>query len=334
MGRAEEDDSMDVNTPTYETYIAYFIEALLSEKGYSPHTLSAYRHNLGEFFSYISEREAKEGRNKPIFPQDIDVMMIRDYLGYLFRKRNKKASMARKLSALRSFFKYLVKHNVVATNPCDGVSTPKQEKPVPHFLPVDDMFRLLDGVPAGSLLGMRNLAILETLYSTGIRVSEASGLNVCDVDTGQGMIRVRGKGNKERMIPIGQKALTAIGLYREMIEKVKQNRRELQGKENKYAIETERGDKTPLFLNKNNGRLSTRSIQRMLDTIAGRSGISIPVSPHVFRHSFATHLLNAGADLRVVQELLGHESLSTTQKYTHVTIDQLMETYDRSHPRR
>ncbi|MBU0994039.1 MAG: tyrosine recombinase XerC [Proteobacteria bacterium] len=328
-----------MTTSSHHQWIDYFIEALSSEKGYSIHTLRAYRQNLLEFFLYVTGKmvnaEAKKGVAPSIFPGDIDALMIRDYLGYLFKKKNKKSSISRKLSALRSFFKYLVKHGVIKDSPADLISTPKQEKPVPRFLPVDDMFRLIEAVPVNSLLGIRNLAILETLYSTGIRVSELAGLDQKDVDVNEGLIRVRGKGNKERIVPVGKKAVKAIQLYRETLSVqgvfCKSNRSEMTGK---VGLHTPTDGKTPLFLNKNRGRLSTRSIERMLDGVAIKSGLPVPVSPHVFRHTFATHLLDAGADLRIVQALLGHESLSTTQKYTHVTMDRLMETYDKSHPRR
>ena len=197
--------------------------------------------------------------------------------------------------------------------------TPKQKKSIPVYLPVDDIFRLLDSIRTDTLFDLRNRAIFETLYSSGIRVSELAGMNLFDVDFTKCVIRVLGKGNRERIVPVGRKALNAISDYRKRL----QIEAGIQADEN-----------TPLFLNKNNGRLTTRSMARILEKTAKECGLLIPVSPHSIRHSFATQMLDAGADLRVVQELLGHKSLSTTQKYTHVSIDRLMEIYDKSHPRR
>jgi integrase/recombinase XerC len=187
------------------------------------------------------------------------------------------------------------------------------------WLPVDDMFRLLDALKGDSLLTLRNRAIFETIYSCGLRVSEAAGLDVEDVDTSERLVRVRGKGNKERVIPIGKVSLEAVGRYRMALE-------------NQAPTAEKAGG--PLFLNRNGGRLTTRSMARILERVSSRCGIPIPVSPHALRHSFATHMLDAGADLKVVQEMLGHQSLSTTQQYTHVSISRLMETYDKAHPRK
>jgi len=248
----------------------------------------------------------------------VDGMMIRGYLGFL-HKRNKKATIARKLSSLRSFFRYLVKHGVIKDNPTDTILTPKQSKTIPAYLTVDDMFRLLDSIKANTLPGLRNRAIFEVLYSSGLRVSELAGMNTFDVDFTNHVIHVFGKGSKERIVPVGKKAIDAIKAYRERLQKEKNIKIDKNG---------------PLFLNKNNGRLTTRSIARILNKVVKECGLLTPVSPHALRHTFATHMLDAGADLRVVQELLGHKSLSTTQKYTHVTIDRLMEIYDKAHPRR
>jgi integrase/recombinase XerC len=301
--------------------IRSFIDSLHSEKGYAANTCRAYSHNLKEFVSYISENYlSKENQEDAdtVRADQVNALMIRGYLGFL-HKKNKKVTIARKLSAVRSFFRFLVKHGVILDNPLDLILTPKQKKTIPVYLPVDDVFRLLDSIQTHTLAGLRNRAIFETLYSSGIRVSELEGLNVFDVDFKKCLIRVVGKGNKERIVPIGAKAITAIKEYR--------NR-----------LQTEAGigenDNTPLFLNKNHGRITSRSIARILEKTAKECGLPIPVSPHALRHTFATHMLDAGADLRVVQELLGHKSLSTTQKYTHVSIDRLMETYDKAHPRR
>jgi integrase/recombinase XerC len=255
----------------------------------------------------------------------VDAAQIRGYLGYL-HGRNSKATAARKLAALRSFFRHLNKLGIVQENPAEGVRTPKHGKPMPVYLSVDDMFRLIDTVEPSGELGLRNRAILETLYSAGVRVSELSGLNMDDVDLGSGVIRVLGKGSKERIVPIGRKAVEAIAAYRNYI-----------GGKRKKGIpadpvnDAEKGG--ALFLNHRGGRLTTRSIARVVAGFARACGLAVPVSPHALRHSFATHLLDAGADLRAVQELLGHRSLSTTQRYTHVSIDRLMAAYDKAHPR-
>ncbi|MEA3279963.1 MAG: site-specific tyrosine recombinase/integron integrase [Thermodesulfobacteriota bacterium] len=300
--------------------IKIFIESLSSEKGYSENTCRAYAHDLEEFLCFIAENRfaGKKKNVDKIMADEVDGMMIRGYLGFL-HKRNRKVTIARKLSSLRSFFRSLVKHGVIQDNPTDTILTPKQSKTIPAYLTVDDMFRLLDSLKANTLLGLRNRAIFEALYSSGLRVSELAGMDTFDVDFTNHVVRVSGKGSKERIVPVGEKAIDAIKVYREKLQKEK-------------SIKTDK--KGPLFLNKNNGRLTTRSIARILNKVVKECGLLMPVSPHALRHTFATHMLDAGADLRVVQELLGHKSLSTTQKYTHVTIDRLMETYDKAHPRR
>ena len=298
-----------------------FIDSLHSEKGYAANTCRAYSHNLNEFISFVSENyfSNEDQKSDDLLKADqITSLMIRGYLGFL-HKKNKKVTIARKLSAVRSFFRFLVKHGVILDSPLDLILTPKQKKAIPVYLPVDDVFRLLDSIKTDTLAGIRNRAIFETLYSSGIRVSELEGLNAFDVDFKKCLIRVVGKGRKERIVPIGTKAIAAIKEYRKRLQE-------------EAGIGED--DNTPLFLNKDQSRLTSRSIARILDKTARECGFLIPVSPHALRHTFATHMLDAGADLRVVQELLGHKSLSTTQKYTHVSIDRLMETYDKAHPRR
>ncbi len=293
-----------------------FVESLASEKGYSIHTCQAYQHDLEEFAEICAGLLNKDIPD--IQADAIDALIIRGYLGRLYSS-NKKSSIARKLSAIRSFYRFLIRRSLIDTNPAESVRTPKQDKPIPVWLAVDDMFRLLNGVDVSTLLGTRDAAMLETLYSTGIRVSELTGINLYDVDSAQGLIRIRGKGNKERMAPIGNRALNAIRLYRERL-----------------ATDTGIGSQIngPVFLNDRGTRITPRSVQRILNNWAKQTGILFPISPHKLRHSFATHMLDAGAGLREVQELLGHQSLSTTQKYTHVSMDRLMEVYDRAHPRK
>lgn len=298
-----------------KTHIDDYVETLSAEKGFSTHTCRAYRRDLSEFFTEVAASlDVAEGS---LSLSQIETTVIRSYLGRLHR-RNKKSSIARKLSAVRSFYRYLDRHRLIEDNPIDGIMTPKQDRSLPNYLSVDEMFRLLDGIQTDRLLDRRNRAIFETLYSCGLRVSELSGMNVKDVDVDAGTVRVVGKGARERIVPIGKKALRAIETYRGRLAR--------RGKPSNAD--------GPLFLNKNGGRLTPRSIGRILGQLVERCGLLTPVTPHTLRHSFATHLLDAGADLRVVQELLGHKSLSTTQKYTHVSIDRLMAAYDKAHPRK
>lgn len=298
-----------------------FVAALPAERGYSVHTCRAYARDLEEFTRYLGEKGAGFVHQMPgggLGAGHVTAVMIRGYLGYLHQK-NQKSSIARKLSTLRSFFKFLVKKGLIEANPAAGVLTPKRDKTLPTYLPVDDVFRLLDSIEADTLQAARNRAIFETLYSCGIRVSELAGLNLHDLDAAAGTLKVFGKGARERLVPIGRKALAAIDAYRQMLA----SRSGMAG-----------GTNGPMFLNLQGQRLSSRSVARILKKIVTACGILTPVSPHTLRHTFATHLLDAGADLRSVQELLGHQNLSTTQKYTHVSIDRLMEIYDRAHPRK
>jgi integrase/recombinase XerC len=317
-----------MNSTSFDHLLNAFIDFLSTEKGYSDNTCRAYARDLEGFIAYFvgnralavtgGEDDADEIAD-PIADMDrISNLMIRGYLAELHRQGLKKTSMARKLSAVRSFFKFLEKHGVISGNPAETVLTPKQDKPIPNYLSVDDVFRLLDSVKTGDISGKRDRAILETLYSTGIRVSELAGLNRPDVDFSGKTIRVTGKGSKERIVPIGKTALAAILAYRDSLD----------------AKGSAVNPKGALFLNKNKGRLSVRSVARMLDRAARKAGLTVPVAPHDLRHSFATHMLDAGLDLRMVQELLGHRQLSTTQRYTHVSIDRLMAAYDQAHPRK
>ncbi len=309
--------------------IQSFIAVLSTAKGYSENTCRSYRSDLLEFADIIkrvglSDKALQSmSKSDTLTPDAVTGIAIRGYLGHL-HQHCKKSTIARKLSAVRSFYRYLVHHGYIDVNPSDAVQTPKQDQPIPTYLPIDDMFRLLASVKTDTLLGLRNRAMFETLYSTGIRVSELAGLDVQDIDFHEHVIRVKGKGGHERMVPIGKTALSSIEAYRKQIE----------SKDRGTQSQAERVSGDPLFLNKFNTRLSVRSIARILEKTTRECGIAIPVSPHAFRHTFATHMLDAGADLRVVQELLGHKSLSTTQKYTHVSIDRLMEVYDKAHPRK
>jgi integrase/recombinase XerC len=311
-----------METATCDALLNMFLEYLASEKGYSENTCRGYRHDIGEFVHIVARRNADVDTSPAppgaLRPGQITVLMIRGYLTALYKK-NSKATIARKLSAVRSFFKYLVKHGFLQNSPAEQVMTPKQSRHIPVYLSVDEMLHMLDGISVDTLFGTRDRAMFETIYSSGLRVSELAGMNVAEVDFTSGMVRVVGKGDKERRVPIGGHALSAIEAYRKRLAR-------------ETGIGMDPG--CALFLNKYGKRLTTRSMARILEKIARQCGIAVPVSPHALRHSFATHMLDAGADLKVVQELLGHESLATTQKYTHVSISRLMEAYDKAHPRK
>jgi integrase/recombinase XerC len=249
----------------------------------------------------------------------VDVDEARTYLAYLNSKGYSKATIARKLATLRSFYKFLVKTGRCPSNPLTAIRTPKQDKKLPRFLEFEEVKRLLETPPTDSWLGARDRAILETLYSTGLRVSELVSLNMDDIDFLSEVIHIRGKGKKERITPISSSALQAIQHYMEF--------------RNKRAQSNDHFDSRVLFVNKHGQRLSTRSVRRKMDKYLKTAGLDPAISPHTLRHSFATHMLNNGADLRSVQELLGHQSLSTTQVYTHLTTKRLKEVYEDAHPR-
>ncbi|MEW5736012.1 MAG: tyrosine recombinase XerC [Thermodesulfobacteriota bacterium] len=296
------------------------MEAFLSnalERGQSPATARAYRTDLTEFGrfarSYLSAPGSEE---KDYDPARVDTLLIRAWLSMLYKK-NSRRTMARKLSALRSFFCFMEKEGMVSSNPAEAVLSPKSARPVAGYLTVDEAFGLLDALSGQDPQDLRDRAMLETLYSTGLRVSELAGMDLADLSFENKLVSVIGKGNKQRIVPIGDKALAAIRAYRESLD----------AKKAKVA------DHRAVFLNRFGTRLTTRSIARSLDAAVRRIALAKNVSPHKLRHSFATHLLDAGADLRSVQELLGHASLSTTGMYTHVSIRRLAEAYDAAHPR-
>ncbi|HVP09772.1 MAG TPA: site-specific tyrosine recombinase/integron integrase [Phycisphaerae bacterium] len=247
-----------------------------------------------------------------------DANQIRAFLTFLHEREYSKATAARKLATLRSFYKFCLRRGYISTNPVATIRTPKQEKRLPKFLEVEQIQKLLNTPDDSTLLGARDRAMLETLYSTGVRVSELVALNLTDVDMVGESLRIRGKGRKERVTPIGPTALAAIRKYMEM--------RASDPRNTTFNPE-------PLFVNKHGQRLSTRSVRRKLDKYLIMCGLDPSISPHTLRHTFATHMLNNGADLRSVQELLGHQSISTTQVYTHVTTARLKKDYDESHPR-
>ena len=293
--------------------IERFITWLTDEKGYSPYTTVNYQRDLLEFAADAGE---------DIDVKKIDTNSIRDYV-YSLNIKIKSSSVARKLSALRTFFKFLEQESLIDLNPMGSISMPKLEQHLPVFLSVDEVFALLESPGEKETFGSRDRAMLELLYSTGMRVSELVACNLANLDFDTEMVRVRGKGNRERLIPIGEPAIKALCEY--FIQRdIQIKNRVQQGK---------KFDGEAVFLNSRSSRLTTRSVERLIAAYGLKAGINKPVTPHVLRHSFATHLIEMGADMRSVQELLGHASLSTTQKYTHLDMAHLMKVYDKAHPK-
>ena len=279
-----------------------FLDYLRAERAVSPYTLKAYTQDLKEFSAFIDKK-----------PKNIDNLDIRTFLASLYHRNLKKSSISRKLASIRSFFKYLHREGHVKSNPAKLVSSPKVPKNLPKFLTIDEVFSLVETPKGETFKPTRDRAIIELLYSCGLRVSELTSLDISDLDIKETIIRVKGKGRKERIMPIGTKAMEAIKNY--LPERISLKK------------------KSPgLFLNNRGGRLTQRSVRRILVHYSRMINLTGDLSPHTLRHTFATHLLHEGADLRSIQELLGHSSLSTTQKYTHLDIRQLTEVYDKAHP--
>ncbi|HSB43702.1 MAG TPA: tyrosine recombinase XerC [Nitrospira sp.] len=293
--------------------IRAFITFLTVERGASPATLRNYASDLRQLRSFLLSARLAD---PPVDPAALSPDSIRAYLQWLDRKGEKRTSLARKLACIRSFYRYLVRTGLVSRSPVEDLRTPKQPKHLPRVLTKDDAEALMAFPDQGTIGSLRDRALLETLYSTGARVSELVSMNVEDLHQPEGVVRLRGKGRKERIVPIGDLAIQAIQTYRGSLQPSTSGNVRL----------------APVFLNHRGGRLTSRSVARIVARYSSRlTGGS--VSPHTLRHSFATHLLDEGADLRAIQEMLGHASLSTTQKYTHVATDQLMAVYDKSHPR-
>jgi len=300
-----------------EKLIHHYADHLRNERSVSPHTLRNYLSDLAQFQRFLVERKLALDNAGGVDLRKVDVHVVRAYLAALTRDL-KKSSMGRKLATLKGFFRYLITTKRIDKNPLLLIHSPKQEKPLPTFLSVDDVFQLLGGIKIKNGLDVRDGAVLEVFYSTGIRVSELVGLAWADIDFPLGIVRVVGKGSKERIVPIGEVALQALRDYSDE-----------QRKKWKFPCKGE----MPVFLNNRGERITTRSVARIVEKHLRVTGIQIKMGPHGLRHSFATHLLNSGADLRVIQEMLGHASLSTTQRYTHLNLDQLTAVYDRAHPR-
>lgn len=292
--------------------IRRFEQYLQVERNLSPHTLNAYRRDVQEFAHFLGERFGSQSPTQAHL-QQIDTALLRGFLGRL-GKTCRRSTLSRKMSALRTFFRFLVREGFVEASPADSLMSPRVEKYLPRTLSVDESCALMERTAGEDVLALRDRAILETIYSCGLRVGEAAGLDVGRVDLEERLVRVLGKGRKERVVPIGRKACEALVRYLEKRGPVQANE--------------------PLFLNHRGGRLTPRSIERNLKKHLLHAGILSDATPHSLRHSFATHLLvEGGADLRAIQEMLGHASLSTTQKYTQVSIDHLLSVYDKAHPR-
>jgi integrase/recombinase XerC len=322
-----------------------FLDILVAEKGYSPHTCRAYRSDIMDFLRFFTQdpendpgaprTEPGATNNDPVLPNNdpaaenalvydrqvqkqfaariarLNPGTVKKYLAQQVRAGKQKKTLSRRLSALKAFFEFLVRDGKLAANPAEGIPFPKLGKTIPRVLTVDEVFCLLDSIKTDTWMEKRNCAMFETFYSTGMRISEIHGLDMDHIDFHNQVIRVLGKGGKQRMVPVGRRAVKAVTAYRNALSK----------------------ELAPVFVNKNFGRLSTRSIRRILDKIVNECGLHVPISPHVLRHCFATHMLDSGANLRGIQEILGHASLSTTQVYTHVSMDHLMQVYDKAHPR-
>ena len=300
-----------------EHLIQQYADHLRNERSVSPHTLRNYLSDLAQFQHFLIDRKLCFGGGKTVDARRVDIHVVRAYLAALTKSR-KKSSVGRKLAALKGFFRYLVATHQIEKDPLLLIHSPKQDKPLPKFLSVDDIFQLLGGIKIKNPLDVRDRAMLEVFYSTGVRVSELVGLSWSDVDFQLGITRVLGKGSKERIVPIGEVALQALRDYSVEVRK-------------RWNLSCK--GENPVFLNNRGGRITTRSVARLVEKHLCAAGIPVKVSPHGLRHTFATHLLNSGADLRVIQEMLGHASLSTTQRYTHLNLDQLTAVYDKAHPR-
>jgi len=305
QGRTDlSEDNLD-----FQRALILFQRHLQSEKGRSPETVRAYLADLADFRRFVEDSAHNDVCS-------VDVYHVRGFVADRFGKV-KKVSVGRKLAAVRTFFRFLVREGIVSSNPAQGIRAPKKEKTLPKAMTVDEMDRFFS---RNNEMQSRDTAIFELLYSSGIRVGELTSLKSHDVDLENGWVRVIGKGNKERYVPVGRKAIDALTEYLPLRGLIEVN--QLPGK-----------GRDALFLNAQGGALSSRSVRRILKTYLDAAEIPQDASPHTFRHSFATHLLHGGADLRSIQEMLGHASLSTTQRYTRMDLGRLMEVYDRSHPR-
>ena len=300
-----------------EQAIGEFDRHMKVERNLSEHTRDGYLTDLKQFQTFLETREISGGVEEAI---PMDPLVIRSFLASLYREKLRKVTVSRKVAALRSFYRYLHREGMVSVNPAELVQLPRCEKYIPVVLSVDEMLALLQVKFPEDAAGRRDRAMIELFYSAGIRLSELTGLDLGDIRSNEGLVKVKGKGRKERIVPVGRPALQALEAYL-------QKRPELR-KEG-----ADRDAENALFLSTRGKRMNPRGVARVVERVVRESGIGRKISPHALRHTFATHLLDAGADLRSIQEMLGHKSLSTTQKYTSVSVSRLMEIYDRSHPR-
>src|SRR6185436_7112646 len=309
-----------------DIYLSQFLDHLRYERNVSAHTLRNYESDLAQFFSFLrpakstGEPTSKAAADEPNINQ-IDHLTIREWLSSLHSDQKKKTSIARKLAALRTFFQFLVREEIIESNPAKLVATPRKEKKLPKHLSIEDAIRFIETPDPETDFGKRDRAILELLYATGVRVSELVNLNLRDVDFKNKLLRVFGKRRKERIVPFGDPAAKALKDYLDVRETFLMN------------APANKRDAQPLILNYQGTRMTTRSVGRLVEKYIRLCAGIHHISPHGLRHSFATHLLDSGADLRDIQELLGHARLSTTQIYTHVSMEKLIEVYDRAHPK-
>jgi integrase/recombinase XerC len=304
-----------------EQLIEQFLEHLRYERNVSAHTLRNYSSDLEQFLEHLAPTDPKSGKRTPPEILTIDHLTIREWLAELHSAQKKKSSIARKLAALRTFFQFLVREGLLESNPAKLVSTPRQEKKLPNHLSIEEAIRFIETPDLETDLGKRDRAMLELMYATGVRVAELTSMNIADVDFRNQLVRVTGKRRKQRIVPFGEPARDAIKVYLEVRDHLLFN-----------APVSKRDDEA-LFLNYQGTRITTRSVGRMVDKYISICAGMHNISPHALRHSFATHLLDSGADLRDIQELLGHARLSTTQIYTHVSMEKLIEVYDKAHPK-
>lgn len=303
-----------------ENLFDQFLEHLRYERNVSSNTLRNYQSDLEQFLDYLAPADSKGKRHTPEV-KDLDHLTIREWMASLHQAQKKKSSIARKLAALRTFFQFLVREGLIELNPAKLVSTPRKEKKLPQHLSIEEAVRFIETPDTDTDLGKRDRAILELMYATGVRVGELVTLNLADLDFRNRLIRVTGKRRKQRIVPFGEPAGEALKVYLNVRDKFL------------LSASVSKRDEETLFLNYKGTRITTRSVGRMVDKYIRVCAGMHNISPHALRHSFATHLLDSGADLRDIQELLGHARLSTTQIYTHVSMEKLIEVYDKAHPK-
>ncbi len=318
-----------------EDYIEQFLIYLAHERNFSDHTVKNYRCDLLQFNDFLKSIQMcldEHTGGASIDIQRIDRMAVQAFLGHLYSKKRKKASIGRKLATLKSFFKFLWKKGYCSSNPAGNIASPKIPQRLPSMFQEEEIEQLLEGITGVDILTLRDLAILELLYATGIRVEELVNLQVQRIHLKERRIKIHGKGNKERLVVFGEPAVEALKRYLSRRHELLQRRRQRSAVD-RNAVQADSADQDALFLNFRGTRLTSRSVRRIVKKYVAKTDLDHTLSPRSFRHSFASHLLQAGADLRVIQELLGHESLSTTQRYTHVSIENLLDVYRHSHPR-